>query len=108
MLNSALVTDVNTRPIDRKLKSQPYRSTQGKQSVLMIKDKQTIFSLMEKGKKGTNVALKFKSGKQKNSYIRNNREKILKFDESVEMSEGLKKHVRTGNTCSLYINSSKS
>ena len=34
----------------------------------MIKDKQTIFSLLEKDKKGTNVALKFKIGKQKNSY----------------------------------------
>ena len=52
---------VNTRPIDCKLKSQPYRSTQGKQSVLMIKDKQTIFSLLEKGENGTNVALKLKN-----------------------------------------------
>ena len=54
----------------------------------MIKDKQTIFSLLEKGEKGTNVALMFKIGKQKNSYIHKNKEKILKFNDSVEMSKG--------------------
>lgn len=70
----------------------------------MIKDKQTIFSLSEIGEKGANVALKFKIGKQKNSYIRNNREKILKFNDSVEMSKVLK----MCNTYSRYINSSKS
>ena len=66
-------------------------STQQKQSVLSIKDKQTIISLLEKGKKGTNVALKVK-------------EKILKFTHSIKMSKGFK--IR--DTYSPYINSSKS
>lgn len=71
----------------------------------MIKDKQTIFSLLEKGEKGTiYVALKFRIGKQKNSYIHKNKEKILKFNDSVEMSKGLK----ILNTYSPFINSSKS
>ena len=70
----------------------------------MIKDKQAIFSLLEKGDKGTNVALKFKIGKQKNSYIHKNKEKILKFNDSVKMSKGLK----ILNTYSPFINSSKS
>ena len=99
---------MNTRPIDRKLKSQPCLHNESrtvqKQSVLSIKDKQTIISLLEKGEKGTNVGLKFKIGKQKISYIRKNKEKILKFTDSVKMSEGLK--IR--NTYSPYINSSKS
>ena len=71
----------------------------------MIKDKQTIFSLLEKGEKGTiYVALKFRIGKQKNSYIHKNKEKIPKFNDSVEMSKGLK----ILNTYSPFINSSKS
>ena len=71
----------------------------------MIKDKQTIFSLLEKGEKGTiYVALKFRIGKQKNSYIHKNKEKILKFNDSVKMSKGLK----ILNTYSPFINSSKS
>ena len=39
-------------------------STQRKQSVLLIKDKQTIISNLEKGKKGTNLALEFNISKQ--------------------------------------------
>ena len=35
-------------------------STQQKQSVLSIKDKQTMISHLDKGEKGANVALKFK------------------------------------------------
>ena len=52
-------------------------STQRKQSVLSIKDKQTIISLLEKGKKEQNlfnVALKVKISEQKISYIRKNRQ----------------------------------
>ena len=48
---------------------------QWKQSVLSIKDKQTIISLLEKGKKEqNNVALKVKISEQKISYIRKNRQ----------------------------------
>ena len=39
-------------------------STQQKQSILLIKDKQTIISRLEKREKGTNLALEFKIGKQ--------------------------------------------
>ena len=79
-------------------------STQQKQSVLSIKDKQTIISLLEEGKKGTKVALKVKISKQKISHIRKNKEKILKFTNSVKMSEEFK--IR--DTYSPYVNSSKS
>ena len=62
-----------------------------------------IISLLEKGKKGTNIALKVKISKQI-SHIRKNKEKILKFTNSVKMSRGFK----ICDTYSLYINSSKS
>ena len=59
-------------------------SMQWKQSVISIKDKQTIISHLEKSEKGTNLALKFKISKQQISDIRKNKEKILKFTDSVE------------------------
>ena len=64
-------------------------SVQQKQCVLSIKDKQMIISCLEKGEKGTNLALKFKISKQQISDIRINKEKILKFTGSIK-SEGLK------------------
>ena len=64
-------------------------SMQWKQSVISIKDKQTIISHLEKSEKGTNLALKFKISKQQISDIRKNKEKILKFTDSVETSVGL-------------------
>ena len=69
-------------------------STQRKQSVLLIKDN-TIISRLEKGKKGTNLALEFKIGKQQISDIRKNKEKILKFTDSVETRERLKININT-------------
>ena len=65
---------------------------QQKRSVLSVRDKQMIISCLEKGKKGTNLALKFKISKQQISDIHINKEKILKFMDSVETSEGLKTH----------------
>ena len=65
-------------------------SMQWKQSVISIKDKQTIISHLEKSEKETNLALKFKISKQQISDIRKNKEKILKFTNSVETSVGLK------------------
>ena len=53
-------------------------SMQWKQSVISIKDKQTIISHLEKSEKGTNLALKFKISKQQISDICKNKEKILK------------------------------
>ena len=67
-------------------------STQQKQSVLSIKDKQTMISHLDKGEKGANLALKFKISKQQISDIRKNKEKTLKLTNSIEMSEGLKIH----------------
>ena len=87
MLDSPLGTG-KKRPIRRELKSD----SQEKQFVLSGKDKQMINSLLKKGEKGTDVALTFKIGKPK----RNNKEKILKFIDRVEMREGLK----IGNTYS--------
>ena len=67
-------------------------STQQKQSVLSIKDKQTMISYLDKGEKGANLAIKFKISKQQISDIRKNKEKTLKLTDSIEMSEGLKIH----------------
>ena len=67
-------------------------SIQQKQSVLSIKDKQTMISHLDKGEKGANLTLKFKISKQQISDIRKNKEKTLKLTDSIEMSEGLKIH----------------
>ena len=67
-------------------------STQQKQSVLSIKDKQTMISHLDKSEKGANLAIKFKISKQQISDIRKNKEKTLKLTDSIEMSEGLKMH----------------
>ena len=63
-------------------------STQQKQSVLSLKDKQTMISHLDKGEKGANLAIKFKISKQQISDIRKNKEKTLKLTDSIEMSEG--------------------
>ena len=77
---------------------------QWKQSVISIKDKQTIISHLEKSEKGTNlqVALKFKISKQQISDIRKNKEKILKFTDSVETSVGLKIQILKASAAHLY------
>ena len=54
-------------------------STKRKRSVLSIKDKQIIISRLDKGEKGTNLALEFGISKQEISDIRKNKDKILKF-----------------------------
>ena len=66
-------------------------SMKQQQSNLLIKDKQMIISCLEKGEKGTNLALELKISKQPISDIRKNKEKVLKFTDSVETSEGLKR-----------------
>ena len=62
-------------------------STKRKQAVLSIKDKQIIISRVDKG---TNLAQEFGISKQQISDIRKNKDKILKFTDSIETSEGLK------------------
>ena len=53
---------------------------------------QTMISPLEKGEKGaTNLALEFKISKLQISGIRKNKE-VLKFTDSIEMSEGLKRN----------------
>ena len=49
-------------------------STKRKRSVPSIKDKQIFISRLDKGEKGTNLALEFGSSKQQISDIRKNRE----------------------------------
>ena len=66
-------------------------STKRKQSVLSIKDKQIIISRLDKGEKGTNLALEFDISKQQISDICKNKDKILKFTDNIETSEGLKR-----------------
>ena len=46
---------------------------------------------MDRGEKGTNLAQEFGISKQQISDIRKNKDKILKFTDSVETSEGLKR-----------------
>ena len=62
--------------------------TKRKRSVLLTKDMQTIISPLEKGT--TNLALAFKISKQQISCpgIGKNNAKVLKFTDSIEMSEG--------------------
>ena len=66
-------------------------STKRKRSVLSVKDKQIIISRLDKGEKGTNLALEFGISKQQISDIRKNKDKILKFTDNIETSEGLKR-----------------
>ena len=63
-------------------------STKRKRAVLSIKDKQIFISRLEKG---TNLAQEFGISKQQISDIRKNKDKILKFNDSIETSEGLKR-----------------
>ena len=65
-------------------------STKRKRSVLSIKDKQIIISRLDKGEKGTNLAIEFGVSKQQISDIRKNKDKILKFTDNIETSEGFK------------------
>ena len=66
-------------------------SMKRKRAVLSIKDKQIIISRLDKGEKGTNLAQEFGISKQQISDIRKNKDKILKFTDSIETSEGLKR-----------------
>ena len=66
-------------------------STKRKRSVLSVKDKQIIISRLDKGEKGTNLAPEFGISKQQISDIRKNKDKILKFTDNIETSEGLKR-----------------
>jgi len=60
-------------------------------AILSIKDKQIIISCLDKGEKGTNLAQEFGISKQQISDVQKNKDKILKFTDSIETSEGLKR-----------------
>ena len=62
-----------------------------KRAILSIKDKQIIFSRLDKGEKGTNLGQEFGISKQQISDIRKNNDKILKFTDSIEKSKELKR-----------------
>ena len=66
-------------------------STKRKRTVLSIKDKQIIISRLDKREKGTNLAQEFGISKQQISDIRKKKDKILKFTDSIETREGLKR-----------------
>ena len=65
-------------------------SLKQKQAVLSIKDKQIIISHLDKGEKETILAAEFGISKQQFSDIWKNWDKILKFTDTYEASEGLK------------------
>ena len=62
-------------------------STKRKRAIRSIKDKQIIISRLDKGETGTNLAQEFGISKQQISDIRENKDKILKFTDSIETSE---------------------
>ena len=66
-------------------------SLKRKRSVLSIEDKQSIILRLEKGEKGTNLSAEYAVSKQQISDIRKNKEKIMKFADNLETSEGLKR-----------------
>ena len=65
-------------------------STKQKQVIQSIKDKQIIISRLDKGEKGINLAEELSISKQQISDTWKNKNKILKFTDSIETSEGLK------------------
>ena len=66
-------------------------SLKRKRSVLSIEDKQSIILRLEKGEKGTNLSAEYGVSKQQISDIHKNKEKIMKFADNLETSEGLKR-----------------
>ena len=68
-------------------------SRKQKRAILWIKDKQVIISpcsCLDKGGKGTNLAQEFGISKQQISVIRKNKNKMLKFTDSIRTSKGLR------------------
>ena len=72
-------------------------STKRKRAVLSIKDNQIIISPLDKGEKGTNVAQEFGISKQQISDIQKNKDKVLKFSDSIETSKGLSRKCLTAS-----------
>ena len=66
-------------------------SLKRKRSILLIEDKQSIILQLEKGEKGSNLSAEYGVSKQQISDIRKNKEKIMKFADNLETSEGLKR-----------------
>ena len=62
-----------------------------KRSVLSIKGKQSVIVRLEKGEEGTNLSTEYGVSKLQISDVRKNKEKIMKFADILETSEGLKR-----------------
>ena len=65
-------------------------STKRKRALLSIKDKHIIISRLDNGEKRTNLAQEFDISEQQISDTRKNKDKILKFTDSIVTSEGLR------------------
>ena len=65
-----------------------------KRSILLIKDKQSIIVRLEKGEQGTNLSAEYGVSEQQISDIHKNKEKIMKFADILETSEGLRLGLR--------------
>ena len=59
-------------------------SLKRKQSILSIKDKQSLILRLEKGEKGTNFSAEYGVSKQQISGMRKNKEKMMKFADNLE------------------------
>ena len=66
-------------------------SLKRKRSVLSIRDKQSIIVRLEKEEKWTKLSAEYHVSKQQISDIHKNKEKITKFADILETSEGLKR-----------------
>lgn len=64
----------------------------------MIKDKQSIILLLEKGEKETDLSTEYGVSKQQISDICKKEDKIMKFVDNLESNEGLKLHTMSGLT----------
>ena len=63
-----------------------------------MKNERSIISRFEKGEKGTNMSAEYSASKQQISEIHMNKEKIMKFADNLENSEGLKRKSLQGCT----------
>ena len=90
MLDQFLPHGLCKRTSDRSWTQIKTTFTKRKRAVPSINDKEIIISRLDKGEKGTYLAQEFGINKQQISDIRKNKDKILKFTDSIKTGEGLK------------------